>query len=95
MDVMRAEMFNLKTTTVASQSDTQSPQAEIPVQPKYKNNATPQRAGDEWDKPGIFCYRCGEDGHYKRDCRGDENLKKVNKRLIKLTKKSVNYQGNQ
>ncbi|KAM3587893.1 uncharacterized protein V6R79_016426 [Siganus canaliculatus] len=44
MNVMRAEMLNLKATTVASQSDTQSPQAEIPVQPKYKKNATPQRA---------------------------------------------------
>uniref|UniRef100_A0A672N0F5 CCHC-type domain-containing protein n=1 Tax=Sinocyclocheilus grahami TaxID=75366 RepID=A0A672N0F5_SINGR len=31
------------------------------------------------DQPGIFCYRCREDGHYMRKCQGVENLQRVNK----------------
>lgn len=93
ISVMKAEMINLKFATVASQPDTQSPQPEIPAKTKYKKNATPQRFDNQENRPGIFCYICGEDGHFKRDCEGEENLQKVNRRLIKLTKKSGNYRG--
>lgn len=33
--------------------------------------------------PIIFCYTCGEDGHTKQECKGSEDLRKVNEKLIK------------
>lgn len=46
-------------------------------------------------KANIFCYRCGEDGHLKRDCKNDENLRKVNQRLIRMRQSSGNFSGAQ
>uniref|UniRef100_A0A672GLY3 CCHC-type domain-containing protein n=1 Tax=Salarias fasciatus TaxID=181472 RepID=A0A672GLY3_SALFA len=57
--------------------------------------STSPRPKHSLDRSGIFCYRCGEDGHYMRECDRPENLQRVNKRLVKLTKKSGNYHGAQ
>lgn len=47
------------------------------------------------NKANVFCYRCGEDGHLKRDCTKDENLRRVNQRLIKMRQSSGNFSGAQ
>lgn len=47
------------------------------------------------NKANIFCYRCGEDGHLKRDCTKEENLRRVNQRLIKMRQPSGNASGAQ
>lgn len=94
ISVMKAEMINLRAATVSPQLDVQSPQPEFQAKVRYRRNYTPKTAASVENKPVLFCYRCGEDGHFKRECEGEENLKKVNKRLIKLTK-SGNYRGNQ
>uniref|UniRef100_A0A8C5E1V7 CCHC-type domain-containing protein n=1 Tax=Gouania willdenowi TaxID=441366 RepID=A0A8C5E1V7_GOUWI len=94
---IKAEMNNLKVATVATaaaQTEPKCPKLDNTTKNRYQRNITSQRSKNT-DLPGIFCYRCGEDGHYMRDCDGVENLQRVNKRLIKLTKKSGNYQGAQ
>lgn len=47
------------------------------------------------NKAGVFCYRCGEDGHLKRDCTNEENLRRVNQRLIRMRQSSGNFSGAQ
>ncbi|KAI7793442.1 putative paraneoplastic antigen Ma1-like protein, partial [Triplophysa rosa] len=94
ISVMKAEMINLRAATVSPQLDVQNSQPEFQTKVGYRRNDTSQKTANAGDRPVLFCYRCGEDGHFKRECRGEENLKRVNKRLIKQTK-SGNYRGNQ
>ncbi|XP_073690795.1 paraneoplastic antigen Ma1 homolog [Garra rufa] len=47
------------------------------------------------NKASVFCYRCGKDGHLKRDCTNEENLRRVNQRLIRMRQSSGNFSGAQ
>ncbi|XP_060788772.1 paraneoplastic antigen Ma1-like [Neoarius graeffei] len=47
------------------------------------------------DRADVFCYKCGEDGHFQRECQNAENLRKVNQRLIKLRWPKGNSPGTQ
>lgn len=98
LSALKTEMSNLKVATVAAASAQTEPKSFKPEHSnknKFKRNTAPQGQKTSSEQPGIFCYRCGEDGHYMRECNGVENLHKVNKRLIKLTKKLGNFHGAQ
>ncbi|XP_060758550.1 paraneoplastic antigen Ma1 homolog [Neoarius graeffei] len=45
--------------------------------------------------PGIFCYKCGEDGHTTHECTRHENLRLVNQKLLKRVKQQGNSPGAQ
>ncbi|KAL1255276.1 hypothetical protein QQF64_013337 [Cirrhinus molitorella] len=45
--------------------------------------------------PVIFCYKCGEDGHKKWECKAPEDLRKVNQKLIKMHRLQGNWAGAQ
>lgn len=45
--------------------------------------------------PVIFCYKCGEDGHKKWECKAPEDLRKVNQKLIKMQRLQGNWAGAQ
>lgn len=95
ISVMKAELISLRTAAAEAPPKQPNTPSEFPSKARYRRNETTQRASGEESRSGIFCYRCGEDGHFKRECEGEENLKKVNNRLIKLRKPTGNYRGNQ
>nr|XP_023661390.1 paraneoplastic antigen Ma1 homolog [Paramormyrops kingsleyae] len=45
--------------------------------------------------PMIFCYKCGEDGHKKWECKAPEDLRKVNQKLMKMQRLQGNWAGAQ
>lgn len=71
------------------------------VAQNHTQKATVKYAGGKERAPrpqygaDVFCYKCGEDGHFQRECENTENLRKVNKRLLKTKQPMGNFPGGQ
>lgn len=76
--VIKAEMLSLKAASVVGHPDTQNPPFEMPGNMKYRKMNPQDVLSIMGEKNGIFCYKCREDGHLKRDCDGEENHKSQN-----------------
>ncbi|KAK0133373.1 Paraneoplastic antigen Ma1 [Merluccius polli] len=74
------------TQTVVGQSQ------ETIVSPRIVSSTLPASAASP-SVLGIFCYKCGEDGHTKRECTRSENLRLVNQKLIKKSRPQGNFYG--
>lgn len=86
-----SHLLNVATATCASEC--------APQKTSSKNSESVKRDKSQPTKltqqpvPGIFCYKCGEDGHKKWECKGQEDLRKVNQKLIKMHRLQGNWAG--
>ncbi|XP_063050058.1 paraneoplastic antigen Ma1-like [Engraulis encrasicolus] len=90
---LKSEMTRLLSFSVSSPSATPPIVSQRPSQRVEGRPANAQRVRQ--DTADVFCYKCGEDGHFQRQCQNAENLRKVNQRLIKLRRPTGNSPGTQ
>lgn len=88
-----SQLLNVATVTSVSDCVSQKVPHHIPdrvSRDNFQNPKTPKPP-----VPMIFCYKCGEDGHTKRECKAPEDLRKVNQKLIKMQRLQGNWSGAQ
>lgn len=64
----------------------QDPEAAVSAVEAKSVSKPPAGREPQYRSEGIFCYRCGEDGHFATKCRNSENPTKVIRKLIHALK---------
>lgn len=68
----------------ANQEILVTPTTATMLEDKHKTNSPPNRNRPQLEE--LFCYRCGEKGHFIAKCRNPENQNKVIRKLIQTLK---------
>ncbi|XP_054862316.1 uncharacterized protein LOC129347852 [Amphiprion ocellaris] len=87
IQALKKEVVKLRKQVSAMSVRPKYSPAPEPHQRETQSKPRQQRSSAPRDSSDVFCYRCGEDGHYATKCAAPENYPKVIQKLLRAQRK--------